>query len=321
VAFWSRNGAKEGEEAVRVLVDQSQSERRRRGQVDVVKVLSDHFGTEAEHKDLTAATRSWQLLLGALGDPLPWVRATALNGINEIANVLRFDLDPHLVHSAYGPVAQRLRDPDQEVRAEACSALMSCADVMDDATRDWAVRSVGMLLRDPVPPVRAEAIRHLAEGSIPAAWEFLPWAYEWLGDPDAEVREAALCAVWKLHLDGKHPVRPDVPGRVAHLLGADPEPRVREQAADTLPAVAPYEPRAVGALVNALRDPDADVRHKVIFSLGDYGARADQAVGPLFALAGTEHREAVGFALRAIGTPAAMDALQRAGLPAEDPAE
>jgi HEAT repeat protein len=294
---WSNTGPK----AVRVLVDQSRPEHKRRAQVDTVEVLSDHFGDRA--KDVAAAEESWLLLLGALADPLPWVRATALSGLNEIANVRRSDLDAGLVRGAYGPMAHRLRDPDSEVRARACSALMSCADVMDSATADWAVRSVGSLLHDPVPKVRAEAIRHVANDSIPAAWEVLPWAYQWLGDPHPEIREAALSALWFMHHDGQHPAPPDVPGRVAYLLGADPEPRVREQAADTLPKVAPHDPRAIDTLIKALHDPDYDVRHKVIFALGDYGPMAARAVGPLRTLADGEHDDAVDFALEAIGTP------------------
>lgn len=307
---------------MRVLVDQSRPEHKRHAQVETVNVLSDYFSEADEsEKEMARAARTWLLLLGALSDHLPWVRATALNGINEMANVLRHDFDRGLVESAYVPVAQCLRDPVAQVRQEACSALMSCSSVMDSATADWAVRSVGALLGDPVPQVRAEAIRYLAEDSIQAAAEFLPWAYQWLGDPHPEVRAGALSAIWSMHLSGQRATPPDVPGRVAHLLLTDPDATVREQAADTLAKVAIHEPWAVDALVKALGDPEEDVRHKVIFSLGDYEGRADRAAGPLLTLADGEHREAVGFALRAIGTPTAIDALRRTGLPLEDPDE
>lgn len=318
-AAWAEAGVPE--EAVRLFVDQSQPERKRRAQVDVVNVLSDHFGfSQGDDPDrLVAASQSWALLVGALGDPQPWVRATALNGLNELANILRFDLDAGLVHSAYGPVARCLQDRDEEVRVEACSALKSFTDVMNDATADWAIRSIGALLRDPSVTVRAEAMRWLADDRIPAAWDFLPWAYEWLADPDSEIRDSAVSAVGIMHLGGERPAPPDVAARIAHLLAVDPSPLVREHAADALHEVAPQDPRAVAALVNALHDPESDVRHKVIFALGDFGSAADQAVDPLLALADGEHREAVGFGLRGIGTPRAMEALRRAGLPLETP--
>jgi HEAT repeat protein len=329
MGFWSRLGAVltdtgRPEEAVRIFVDRTRDEPTRRAQVEVVRTLSDRFGFETtdDPARLAAATESWAHLTRALADPASWVRATALTGLRELANILRNHVDPELVRATYGPVWRCLRDHDPQIRAEAGPTLSSFSDVMDARTRLAATRAVGALLADPDDDVRAQALFYLGTMDVEAR-EFLPGAYAALTDPDPQVRTSAVRAV-KMIGPGRDGAPTEVIGRLMHLLVADPAPRVREGAADCLGdadvrGTGTLDRYVVTALIQALADPDAQVRHTVVFALGDLGAAAERAVWPLLQLADGEHREAVGFALRDIGTPAARQALRHAGLPLHTP--
>ncbi|HEX6276451.1 MAG TPA: HEAT repeat domain-containing protein [Polyangiaceae bacterium] len=102
--------------------------------------------------------------------------------------------------------------------------------------------------------VRRRAARRLGEVRGPGGKALVERA---LGDPDVEVRLAALEAGRALELE-------DFGARVAPWL-SDPEPRIRLAAANVL-ALAP-SPQAIGALARASSDTDPNVRSSVARAL------------------------------------------------------
>jgi HEAT repeat protein len=122
-----------------------------------------------------------------------------------------------------------------------------------------------------------------------------------LGAADPVMRRLAVSACAPLLA-----AHEDVVAAVAELLRADPQPRVRAEAAEVLGAA----PGTVGILLAAAGDPDPVVREAVATALGEKGDRA--AVPWLLGAAAGDDRmlqEAAVAALGAIGDPVAIPLL------------
>lgn len=190
-----------------------------------------------------------------------------------------------------------LTDPDAEVRRTALNVLSESVEDWSDGSL-WIARS----LLDPDPSVRTVGIELLAElrEVLIADADFTAVLEDAAAHPEADVRMAALGALWRHHrlVDAER-----------HL--ADPVPGVRAEAVLGL-----VSQSALDGLARAAADADAGVRAAVARGLGTL---ADPSGAPtLVALAQDPERPVVIAALAALGhtgcppdaVPLARDALR-----------
>jgi HEAT repeat protein len=188
-----------------------------------------------------------------------------------------------------------LRDHDPMVRAAAVRG----------AAAGGALPEVAALLGDPEADVRLAALDALDAAGLPP--EHREAVRAALRDPDAEVRARAAAVLLSTGHDADaretlgSMARSDDPERraagIAALAGrgdpeaigaavADPDPAVRRAAILALPEVLP--PEAAGALVEALGDPDPDIRAGAAEGLVRLGDDARQPLEEALARPGTE---------------------------------
>jgi HEAT repeat protein len=151
------------------------------------------------------ATGSWGAVAGCLADPAAVVRRAAVDG-----------------YAALGPEAwDTLRplasDPDPQTRARAAVALAKGNEVEE------AMRAISTLLGDPHPAARAAGLAAYREVDLGEPDRIL----DFLGDGAAVVRREAVRTLTSRQLGGA------LDRRLADCLD-DPDPRVRDEAAEAL---------------------------------------------------------------------------------------
>lgn len=143
-------------------------------------------------------------------------------------------------------------------------------------------------LRDPHPGIAREAGVSLAVCSTRRTLQ--PLIDAMLAAEHAEARAAAAYALGCIPNTGQREVGP----LLQVVQNKDEAPRVRAQAAESLQCS--REPRAVGPLIEALRDSSAEVRFWAAFALGELGGLgtpgASEAIPELERLVATD-REVV----------------------------
>jgi HEAT repeat protein len=194
-----------------------------------------------------------------------------------------------------------LRDKDKAVRTASADAL--------EKIGKGVVQTLVMLLKDPDPATRAQAIETIGELG-PKAKAATPDLQKALADKDGIVRLQAALALKKLG-DAKDSLTDlvklldDPDGRVRKIaaasleeVGPDAKPAVpgltrmlrsrdraaRQQAANTLKAIGMRARAAVPELTNLLMDSDMEVRTSGIQALGKIGPDARDAVPALVVL-------------------------------------
>jgi HEAT repeat protein len=157
----------------------------------------------------------------------------------------------------------RLSQPDSV-------AALNAADVLGEFHYVSSIPALGAALSNPVysGAARAEMAKALGTIGRPAGMSYLTTA---LGDSDAQVRSASLLALRTI------PGFRD--GSVAAPLISDTDASVRSDAVVTV-GMFKYAGGA-SALVVALGDPSQTVRKKAAWALGEIGAPASVASGPL----------------------------------------
>jgi HEAT repeat protein len=195
-------------------------------------LLRDALADERYEPRLRAATALEELrdaaasgaLREAAADPVSGVRRAALDALRALGR------DPRAAAAARA----RLADPDAHVRAAAVRALAATADgaLHADLTR---------VVADTSRVVRVEVARSIPRLATSAGTALLT-------DPDTGVRVAALATAGPAHLPS-----------IGALLAGDRMPRVRKAAARALARIG--DPGGASALVAALSDSDAFVRH------------------------------------------------------------
>jgi HEAT repeat protein len=157
----------------------------------------------------------------------------------------------------------RLSQPDS-------TAALNAADVLGEFHYVSSIPALGAALSNPTfsGAARAEMAKALGTIGRPAGTQYLTAA---LSDSDASVRSASLAALRTI------PGFRD--GSVAAPLVADSDPGVRSDAVVTI-GMFKYAGGAQ-ALVSALSDSSQTVRKKAAWALGEIGAPASVAGGPL----------------------------------------
>ncbi len=315
MSFWKKivsffAEADKPEEAVRIFVDRSKSPDTRRAQIAMVESLSDKMDKNAPNAMVTI-TAAWNDLLGALGDPEPWARATALRGLRELGGMWRYDVDKALVHNTISAMLPLLRDPDPTVRERAPHGLSGLCDVLEGHEKAQIAAAIRPLCDDSLESIRASAAINLGScGSV--ASSHLDRIVAMLDEPSEQVRGNAASALWMIGVP--HAPRALV-GKLVVMLHGDPSPRVGADVANALGKVGNGTPEVVPALVRAMDDQAKDVRHFAIFAFCDLGPQGAHGVPKLGQLLGNpDHREAAEFALKAVNTPDARQVLQQHGL-------
>jgi HEAT repeat protein len=151
------------------------------------------------------------------------------------------------------------------------TAALNAADVLAELHYVSSIPALGAALSNPIfsGAARAEMAKALGTIGRPAGTPFLTAA---LADSDAQVRASSLVAL--------RTIRGNRDGSVALALVSDGDEKVRAQAVTTL-GMFKYAGGATvltGALAS---DPSADVRKKAAWALGEIGASAAIAGGPL----------------------------------------
>jgi HEAT repeat protein len=218
-------------------------------------------------------------LVDALGDPAASVRATAVSGLRELADVLRAEQRLAVrLRNAYGSTDTAVRDLVVELLRitdlGTVGDFRAAAEDSDVAVRLQAVRGLvrrddteglGVAAADPAREVRVAAAHGLGTVADPrgvAALRALA------GDPDLLVRAAALQAT--AGIDGPNPL-----AEVAIGLAGDPAWQVREGAAKALGSADPEV--AVPVLLSAAGDAHIDVRRAAVRALARWADRDDVA--------------------------------------------
>lgn len=214
-----------------------------------------------------------------------------------------------------------LRSENDATRAVAAERLAQAGPLDLDAF----LGELATGLDDPVADVRFYILVTLQiaatadEADARRLADVAPALVERLADPDPRVREAAANALAL--------VAPHTPERAAGALVArldDPEPSVRAAAAEALGSLASAGRTAFDALLDALLDdPDGSVRKAAARSVGRVAAGRPDGVNALTAALGDESEFVRAEAARALGDlgPAARSAAPALRSLAETPGE
>jgi HEAT repeat protein len=109
-----------------------------------------------------------------------------------------------------------------------------------------------------------------------------------------------LLVVLLISLCGCGAAQPTMAGGKWALALRDPNAQVRKKAAFTLGNIGPSDPMALPALMGALKDADAGVRCEVILALLKHGPAAREAVPLLSELQQDEDGQVRDYAARAL---------------------
>ena len=168
----------------------------------------------------------------------------------------------------YVSMLNRLAQPDS-------TAARNAADVLGEFRAASAIPALSAALTNPIFTGEARAAMAHALGQIGRSDVATPLTQA-LGDSDPFVKAASLQALREV--DGFHD------GMVAVPLVKDPDAIVRGEAATTIGVM--HTQAASTALVAALSDPEAGVRKKAAWALGNVGAPVAVA-GPALQTAAT----------------------------------
>lgn len=154
--------------------------------------------------------------------------------------------------------------------------LIAALDDADPIVRGVASRAVGEVLPDATKAVPAlvklfpdvDAIRAVSKYRKNGAVA-VPHLIEMLKHDDSAVRWQSARTLGKIG----EPAVPAVP-ELMRLTRNDPQPQVREHAAEAMGDIGPAAAAGIPALVAALRDPNARVRRDAVRALGDMGPAA-----------------------------------------------
>lgn len=307
----------DADELVALVANRETPEDRRRAGVEALSEVSDVIGNiEDDAEKGAVSNRCYKILTEVLsrsGEP-DWIIQGAIKGMNEIANVGRYDMDPALIEASVDPLIAHLgRQYSAGIRSAACSALAS----IDEKVSDYAARrSVGTIMdvvRAESGELRGDAIFSL--GSFDSERTAALWreVATYLEDPSAEVRRHTASALWMI---GNEEPDNDVIERLIAMLGSEPDDEVRSNVVDALGHLGKGHPGVVVALSKAL--DNEGTRHMAIFALLEFGEEAEPAVGKLAVLLDDdEHADSAVMALQGIGTPSARAALRAKGHPEE----
>jgi HEAT repeat protein len=256
-------------------------------------------------KKLKAEPRVWAPAFRAsLADPDPLTRHNAAVGL--VGQAPALEVFPPLFAEVGTPFGRSLTERPESILRKVVEQsndrrliplLVDSLKTGNPAQRVLAAQALGLL-----KPVPREALAPLAAT---------------LRDPEVDVRTNAVYTLTRL---GHQPN--GGPSVTPALLGAlkDPEPGVRKAAAGAFRSMEAPPRGAIGALVETLRDPSAEVRAEAAFGLmGFHSPPAREAVPALSnAFAQDPDRQVRVNAARALGLmgPVARDAVPvlRAGL-------
>lgn len=235
-------------------------------------------------------------LVDALGDEKPEIRLFAAKTLG------KFEIEAKEIIPA---LTGALGDEAADVRAAAAGSIGHFGSDAEDATA-----SLVKCLDDPYAPVRRAAMRSLGEVAFPEPQpDLLAALVKSLADSDPGVRQAAAGAIMGFgtpdeavgslvevlaRADEPADVRlacawaiRDIGPRGQGAIGplrtalADPDRRLREEAAKILGRFEVERAQTTSALIGALGDKASDVRVAVAEALGKYGPDAQAATAPL----------------------------------------
>ncbi len=279
-----------------VLLDPN---RRLRGWVKGEPFYQGRAASAWEHDlrqaDTPESAQAMQTLVSAKGEALPictWV--------------LRNAAEPEARSRTADVLAQMGKDA-----APAKGDLVAALADPDPLVRGVVVRAIGKLAPD-VPGAPAEltnlfpdidAIRTVALFG-PAAADAVPALNAMLKYGNPTVRWQAARTLGKIH----EPALPALP-ELIRLTRSDPDPLVREHAAEAIGDIGPVAAEGIPALVNALKDREAKVRRDAVRSLGQMGPAAKGVIADVRAATHDSDEKVKIAALRAVRLidPAGVD--------------
>lgn len=303
------------EELVALVLDKEAPEDRRKEGASCLSEISDKISEmpASESVKAAASNRMFTSLCGLLGQAAEpaWLRLGAIRGMNEIANISRYDMDQSVIESGVDPLIACLgASHSDEIRGAAAMCLSSLDDKLSDAVAAKAIEALLVNVRTGAGEVRGDALFSLGCFGDGRAKHLWAEAASYLGDPSAEVRaQAASC----VHMIGNEDPDPAVIDRLIELLETDPDEKVKNNSADALGNLGGnFAGSVVPALTRALRNHE--LRHMAIFALMEFGEAASSAVPDLARyIDDDEHEDGVVMALQAIGTDEARKLLRDNG--------
>jgi hypothetical protein len=302
------------EELVALVLDKEAPEARRKEGAECLSQLSDTISEMPASETIKASVSNRCFaklgeLLGKPGEPA-WVYIGAVHGMNEIINIMRYDMDSAVLEAGVDPLIARLGSgQSDDMRSAAAMCLSSFDDEISAEATQRAIEAILVNVRQASGMVRADSLHSL--GSFDSELTGHLWAEvaTYLDDPSAEVRAHAASALWMI---GQEQPDPAVIDKLIDKLESDPSMEVRDDCVNSIGQLGKGNPRAVAALVAALANPD--LRHMAIFALMEFEEEAAAAVPALAKfLSDDEHEDSVVMALQSIGTDAARTLLRDNG--------
>lgn len=305
------------EELVALVANRETPEAQRRDGVEALSEISCVVG-DIDDDDVKGqvSNKAYSTLLGMLArnDEPEWVIEGAIKGMNEIANVGRYDMDVSILEGSVDPLITHLASKHADgTRTAACSALASIDEKISEDAAVRAVDAVAEVMRQDQGEVRAEAIFSLGSFDSDRTGGLWTEVSGHLEDPSVFVRRCTASALWMIGND-----EPDahVIDRLIALLGSESDQELCDAVVDALGNLGKGHPGVVPALSDALNKEHT--RHMAIFALSSLEEEADPAVPKLVVLLDDEeHSDSAVMALQGIGTESARAALRAAGHPEE----
>jgi HEAT repeat protein len=283
------------------------------------------------------ATETLPILIAGLRDPSASVRgnaAGALGGLGSGDGVEAPDAIPLLVgltkdsnatvrgaaafalghvgasaEDAVPALAGLLQDPDPETRAYAVDSLKQAGEEIV-----LALPSLIEALNAVAPVVRRSSAELIALGGARSKGAVDALVAR-LADPVATVRVWSAYALRSIGPDAATAVP-----RLAQMVGSDPDPKARVEAARALAAFGALAGAAADALVAACADPDVDVRLWSLFALGETKVTSDATRAALDAAAKSDDPRVVVEANKALASLGAAHDEKAIASAAETPA-
>ena len=303
------------EELVALVLDKEAPEARRQEGARCLSEVSDKISEMPASESVKAAASNRMFtslcaVLGQASEPA-WLRLGAIRGMNEIANISRYDMDAAVIESGVDPLIACLgASHGDEIRGAAAMCLSSLDDKLSDETAAKAIEALVGMVRESSGEVRGDALFSwgcFGDGRASHLWAE---AATYLDDPSAEVRAQAASAV---HMIGNEDPDPAVIDRLVELVESDANIKVKDNAVDALGHLGGnFAEKVVPPLTAALRNHE--LRHMAIYALMEFKEAAASAVPELARFIDDEdHEDSVVSALQAIGTEEARKILRDNG--------